>query len=224
MIGCGVLAMVLAGCDSMSATTPVSLTSSEADKVATAIARWPAAEPGGSPIKRPFFTTIHAAGRRTTASGVMQYYGPRDFRMIAATEMGAVLFDGRMNWAGVTVLRTLPGLDKSIVSMILTDMSHAFALPADLKGLSVGTDRIVLRKTMGDTYRYTWVFSPETGQLRTTDIDYGILDTLHVEYRAYNAAGWPEEMVVTRKARLLDISLSFTDDNVVQGAFHGNAQ
>jgi hypothetical protein len=219
MILC-VLAGAQGACDSLHSLAPVSTGSIQAQRVAAGLQRWPAVTPGGPAIKRTFFATIHAAGHRTTATGVMQYFGPRDFRLTAATELGAVLFDARVNWAGVTVLRNMPGLDKVIVEQLILDLSRAFELPGDLDGLSVGSDKIVLRKTLADTHKYTWTFD-EAGPLRTTDIELGTFDTLHVEFRSYNSRGWPEDLKVTRRAHLFDVSFSFTDNNVVRSEWGG---
>jgi hypothetical protein len=220
------MAAAFVGCQSAPRTTPVSTSSITEDRVAAALGRWPEAAAGGTAIRRPFFATIHAAGKRTTASGVMQFYGPRDFRLIAANELGAVLFDGRVNWAGVTVLRHLPGLDESIVQTLLQDVSRAFEVPEELNGLSggPGSDKLFLRKTLADTHHYTWTFEGPTGMLRSTDIDLGPFDTLHVEYRTYNARGWPEDVTITRRARLVDVSFTFTDNNVVQRDWRQNSR
>jgi hypothetical protein len=215
------LAAAVAGCGSLQPTTPVSTTSGPAQRVAVALQHWPAPAEGGPAIKRPFFATIHAMGRRTTATGIMQYYGPRDFRITAATELGNVLFDGRVNWAGVTVLRHMPGLNSMIVEQLLRDLTRAFELPRDLNGLVMEPNSLVLKKTLADTHKYTWTFSP-SGLLRSTDIELGAFDTLHADFRSYNGMGWPEDLQVTRKARMFDVSFSFTDNNVVQGEWRGN--
>src|SRR5947207_2364274 len=110
----GGLLLALAGCQAVPHAKAVAPMSEEARRVEFALSRWPKPAKGEA-IKRPFFATIHAAGTRTTASGVLQYYGPRDFRITAVTEMGVILFDGRVNWAGPTVLRHMPGLDTSVI-------------------------------------------------------------------------------------------------------------
>lgn len=214
LMSCLVVTLALAGCQSEPKTYPVSMPRAETQRVEAALARWPKPEDG--PIKRPFFATIHIAGRRTTASGILEYYGARDFRITAATEMGTVLFDGRVNWAGVTVLRHLPGLEPAIVEILLRDLSRAMEVPSDLQGLSIGPRRLTLEKTLADTHRYTWTFDAETGLLRSTAINLGLLDALNVEYRAYNARGWPEDLAITRKARMLEVAFTFTDNNTMQ--------
>src|SRR4051794_17852425 len=100
---------------------PVSPRSNEADKVADALADWPTVAKGAAPIKRTFFATVHVVGQRTTVSGVLEYYGPRDFRLTAVTELGVILFDGRMNWAGVTILRQMPGVPESVIESLFND-------------------------------------------------------------------------------------------------------
>src|SRR5262245_37545550 len=95
----------MAACQYVPNARPISMISHEADLVTAAMTQWPRTNPGDPPIKRPLFATIHLADHRSTASGILEYYAPHDFRITAATEMGSILFDARMNWAGVTVLR-----------------------------------------------------------------------------------------------------------------------
>jgi hypothetical protein len=210
------MGLALAGCEATPAakTYAVAANTATAKRIEAALSRWP--NSSAAAIKRPFFATIHSAGKRTTASGMLEYHNARDFRLIAATEMGAILFDGRVNWAGVTVLRSMPGLDKNIVEILLKDMSRAFELPPNLDGLSLKKTP-TLEKTLADTHKYTWTFDPATGHLASTQVELGLLDTLRVDFKSYNARGWPEDVEVTRKARFLDVSFSFTDNNVVQG-------
>jgi hypothetical protein len=190
--------------------------SPEAQRVSQALSAWPEAAVGAPGLKRPFFTTIHLAGRRVTASGVLEYHSARDFRITAATELGVILFDARMNWAGVTVLRQMPGLDKLIVESFVHDLSKAFELPASLDGLAQQGNSLVLSRTGGDTNEYTWVFDPSSGRLRETEVKIGMFDTLLVDFSRYNAHGWPEEMTVTRKARLYSLNLTFSDGSIVR--------
>jgi hypothetical protein len=191
-------------------------------RIQSAMAMWPHAPSDAPAIKRPFFATIHIAGHRTTASGLLQYHNSRDFRITAATEMGVILFDGRMNWAGVSVLRSMPGIDRGIIASLLTDLTTAFQLPDSLKGVeakgATATGEpvlLVLKKQGADTEHYTWTFDTRSGRLRTLDVDKGLFDTLHIDYQRYNALGWPEEMTVTRKARFYTISFTFTDSGDV---------
>ena len=188
------------------------------------MAEWPHAPSDAPAINRTFFATIHIAGHRTTASGVLQFHNPHDFRITAATEMGVILFDGRMNWAGVTVLRSMPGIDRGIIASLLTDLTTAFQLPDSLKGIQAKggnpaggspPSELVLKRQGADTNHYTWIFNPATGRLRTLDVEMGLFDTLHIEYLRYNGDGWPQEMTVTRKARLYNISFTFTDSGDV---------
>jgi hypothetical protein len=192
-------------------TVPIAAMSPEAQRVSQALAVWPEIDAGSPPLNRPFFATIHIMGRRVTASGVLQYHSPRDFRITAVTEMGVILFDARMNWAGVTALRQMPGLDKSMVESLISDLSKAFQLPDNLEGLAEKGNFLVLKRIEADTNKYTWLFDPASGRLRETDVDISTFDTLKIEYPRYNVHGWPEELTVTRKARFYMINLSFTD-------------
>ena len=206
-------------------TIPVAELSPQAQRVAHSLELWPEIPTGGSGLKRPFFATIHIVGKRTTASGVLDYHNPRDFRVTAVTEMGMILFDARMNWAGVTVLRQMPGLDKSVVAILIEDLARAFQLPDSLEGLGEKGTKLVLRQSLSDNTKITWLFDAQSGRLRQTDVDMGAFDTLHIEYQRYNSRGWPEEMAVTRKARFYNIAFTFTDNNnIAQHTRHENAQ
>jgi hypothetical protein len=202
-------AALLASCGTVPALKPLHDLSPEAKLVTDALSHMPRPQHGDG-ITRTFFATFHAAGQRTTASGVLQYYGPRDFRITAATELGVLLFDGRMDWAGVHVTRHMTGLDESIVSTLITDLSRAFDLPDDLDGLATHGDKMVLKTKRGDGHATTWQFDPTSGRLQKADVEMGFLDTLHIEYRSYTPEGWPKDLYVQRKARLYDISLTFT--------------
>jgi hypothetical protein len=210
-----IAAMGLAGCQS-APTVAVSAMSPEAQRVSEALGAWPEAAVGAPAIKRPFFTTIHLAGRRVTASGVLAYHSARDFRITAATELGVILFDARMNWAGVTVLRQMPGLDRMIVDSLVRDLSKAFRLPESIDGLGRQGNMLVLTHTDAESNDYTWEFDPASGRLRETEVKLGTFDTLLVDFRRYNAHGWPEEMTLTRKARFYTINLTFNDGSMVR--------
>jgi hypothetical protein len=208
-----------AGCAAQQAVG-VSAPNPAAQRVRAALDQWPVVRDTAAPgLKRPFFATIRIVGQRTTASGVLDYHNPRDFRITAATELGVILFDARMNWAGVTVLRQMPGLPKPSVEALVGDLSTAFHLPASLDGLvSQGGDTLVLKRTEADTHKYTWTFDGSTGRLKQIDVDLGAFDTLHIQFKAYDGRGWPEELAVSRKARFYTINLSFTDDPVARSA------
>lgn len=197
-------------------TMQIAAANADQQRIANASAQWPDVPASEPALKRPFFATIHIAGRRTTASGLLQYHNARDFRITAATEMGVILFDGRMNWAGVTVMRSLPGVDKSLIASLVRDLATAFQLPTTLSGSSAKNGSLTIKQTGADTNKYTWIFDTHTGHLRETQVDRGIFDTLYVDYLRYNARGWPEEISVVRKARFYNISLTFTDDALAQ--------
>ena len=184
----------------------------EGERVRAAFEQWPEASDKVTGIRRTFFTTIHAAGHRTTAVGVLRYYGPRDLRMTAMTEMGAVLFDVRVNWAGVTVLRTMPGLEPSVVGDLVKDLSAAFTPPPLLGALDSGHDPWVLRRTDANEYKYKYTFSPADGRLKQQEVSIGVFDTLTIMYRGYSGKGWPQELYISRPARLYTIAISFTEE------------
>jgi len=193
------LSLLLIGCGTIPAT-PIAALSPEAQRVAQSTL-WP-----NIPAKRPFSITIHIAGRRTTATGVLDYHDPRDFRITAATELGNVLFDVRVNWTGVTVLRTMPGIDASIVEAFVRNLSRAMTLPDSLEGLTLARDQLLLRRN-----GYLWTFDANTDRLKTTEITMGTFDTLRIEYLRYDHRGWPREIAITRRARFYSITLTFTD-------------
>ena len=207
--------MLLAGCQGVPWAQPISLASPEADRVKAALANWPKVAKDDV-LRRPFFLTLHVAGLRTTASGILEYHGPRDFRVTAATEMGAILFDGRVNWAGATVLRHMPGVDTGAIEAMLRDMVRAFDLPTDLDGLKAGDSKLEISRELADTHRYTWIFNRADGRLLQTQVDLGLLDVLRINYEGYSTRGWPKELQVTRRARLYDVSFTFTDDSVAE--------
>ncbi len=103
----------------------------------------------------------------------------------------------------------------------MADLPLAFDIPTDIRGLEEGTwngeEEMILRRKMGDTHNYTWVFAARTGQLRRAEIELGIFDTLVVDYAGYTDRGWPAELVISREARSYSAAFSFTDNNVVQG-------
>ena len=210
--------LAFTGCETEK-TLNISAPTPEMQRIQAAMAAWPHAPSDAPAIKRPFFATIHIAGHRTTASGLLQYHNSRDFRITAATEMGVILFDGRMNWAGVDVLRSMPGIDRSIIASLLTDLTTAFQLPEALKGIEArgttptGPALLVLKKQGADTNHYTWTFDARTGRLRTLDVEMSLFKSLHIEYVRYDARGWPQEL--TLKAPLYSISFTFTDDGDV---------
>jgi hypothetical protein len=201
-------------------TLNISAPSPELQRIQSALAAWPHAPADAPAIKRPFFTTIHIAGHRTTASGLLQFHSPRDFRITAATEMGVILFDGRMNWAGVTVLRSMPGIDRSLIASLLTDLTTAFQLPDSLRGIEARgrtptgePAQLLLKKQGADTNHYTWTFDAKTGRLRTLDVDMSLFKSLHIDYLRYDDRGWPQE--ITIKAPLYTINFTFTDSGDV---------
>jgi hypothetical protein len=211
-----VAAVCLAGCESIPGARAISLQSPDAVRVRASLANWPRPEPGGE-LRRPFFATMRVAGIRTTAQGILEYRGPRNFRVTAVTEMGVILFDGRVDWGGVTVLRQMPGLQTAAIEAMLTDMVRAFDLPKDLDGLKAGDSKLVISRKLADTHDYTWIFNREDGRLMQTEVSLGLLDTLRIGYEGYTARGWPKDLQVARRARLYDVSFTFTDDVVVQG-------
>src|ERR1051325_1791612 len=94
---------MLGGCQAQ--TTPIAEMSPTFQRVGQSLELWPEIDTGSPGLKRPFFTTVRRAGKLPTASGVLDSHNPRVFRLPAITELGVVLFDARVNWAGVTVLR-----------------------------------------------------------------------------------------------------------------------
>jgi hypothetical protein len=210
------LTCTLSACQQVQSTTAIAALSADQQRVSNAMAAWPNIPAASPALQRTFFATIHIAGRRTTASGILSFHNARDFRITAVTEMGVILFDGRMNWAGVTILRSMPGVDESIVGTLVHDLAIAFQLPTSLTGSSTKDGALVVKQTGADTNKYAWTFDSHSGHLRSTDVSLGLFDTLHIDYLRYNTQGWPQEMTVSRKARLYTISFTFTDDTFAQ--------
>jgi hypothetical protein len=173
-----------------------------AERIQQAMAAWP------HTVHWTFFTTIHAAGNRTTASGVVDYRDPQHVRMTAVTEMGMILFDARITPDGVQADRLMPGLSASIVKDFVRDLALAFHTPANLADLKISSDRATLTEDHDDhTYHYT--FGPD-GRLRQTVVDVGLFDTVNIQYLRYNARGWPVDVTVSRPLRAYSLELSFT--------------
>jgi hypothetical protein len=215
----------LPGCQA-ARTTPISAPSPQAQRVKAALDQWPVVPPDAvEGLKRPFFATIRILNQRTTASGILDYHDPRDFRITAITEMGVILFDARMNWAGVTVLRQMPGLPTPSVEALVSDLSIALRLPASIDGLvpSNNGNSLLLKRTEADTHKYTWTFDASSGRLKQIDADLGPFDTLHAQFHDYNSRGWPAELTITRKARFYTINLSFTENPVASRTASGGA-
>jgi hypothetical protein len=202
-------ALGLAACEAVPNARLLPAQSPEAERVKAALADWPRPAVGAA-LRRPFQATIHAAGLPHAVAGVLEYYGPRDFRITAVTETGAILFDGRVTWAGVTILRQASGIGAGVAEALLGDLTHAFELPADLRGLKAGDEKLVLRRRLGDERDYTWIFNRGDGRILEAAVARGF-DTLHVFYRGYSAGGWPEELHVVRWARQYDVTFSFTE-------------
>ncbi len=176
----------------------------QANQILAALDQWP------TNVKRPFFATIHIAGHRITASGILDYHNDHDFRLTAVTETGAILFDARLNWAGITVLRAAPGLDSATVETFINDFSLASRLPVSLTGLEPRESLSILKHATGDAYRFTYTFGA-TGRLRAVDVQFATFDALHVQYPRYNAQGWPQEIALAHAASHYLLTLTFTD-------------
>lgn len=161
MFAIAVMGIYLCGCQTAPTTVQIATASAEMQRIENAAVQWPQVPAEEPPLKRPFFATIHIAGRRTTASGLLQFHNPRDFRITAATEMGVILFDGRMNWAGVTVLRSLPGVDKSVIGTLVRDLATAFQLPTSFAGGIPKNGVLTIKQTGADTNKYTWTFDAQ---------------------------------------------------------------
>ena len=179
--------------------------------MAAALDQWP--DPADFPdgLHRHFFTTIHAGGKRTTATGILRYYGEHDFRITVITELGAVLFDARSSTDDATVYRSLPGLDTSIVQTLFSDLSQSFIEPSSLEGLELRKTQWVLHQTDTRRFKHTFEFNPDDGRLQTQNVSMGLFDTLQIAYKHYNVHGWPDELQISRPARLYAISISFDD-------------
>ena len=177
-----------------------------ADPVRTFTEQWP------TEVKRPFFATITALGNRVTASGIFDYSGPRDFRMTAITENGMILFDARRNWAGTHVLRSMPGLDTSIVEQIVRDLSLGWRMPESFTRMRVSGRQTLVQDTTADGIQATYFFGGEPLRLQKSQFALGTLDTLSITYKSYDSRGRAHDLSVQRPARFYSIQLTFTDE------------
>jgi hypothetical protein len=203
-------ALVLAACQAIPNAQRVASGGADEQRVAAALAHRPMPSIPG--IRKSFYATVHLAGIKSESPGTFEYHGPRDFRITAIKATGEMVFDVRLNWAGVSVLQIKSTLPKAAVEMLATDIAHAFETPISLDGLEAGDDKMVLERRMGDGNRYRWIFDRATGELMQEDVDLGLLDTLHIYFRGgYSPDGWPREVEVSRRARVYDVLLRFTD-------------
>lgn len=186
-------------------TRPTTGSAPTAPQVQAALAQWP------QQARRPFFATIHAAGHRVTASGVLDYHSPYDFRITTITELGQILFDARYNWAGVHVLRIMPDLSPTVVETLCHDISLSLRPPPSLEALQVRSHDSLLVLTSSEHYTFTYDFANPDAQLHTLDIKMGAFDTLYVTFPQYTPAGAPKQISLARPLRAYSITLTFTD-------------
>ena len=215
--------LVIGACEQVPHAHFVSLSSPDGERAAAALSRWPNPS-GDEPLRRPFLFTLHAGGRKILGGGTLEYYRPRDFRFMAASDQGTPLFDARMNWAGIAVHQSPPGTDHRLAQIIVRDISRALEPPAKIDGLRAGDEKMIMQRRSGDGHEFTWIFDRESGRLQQTTVVYGALDSLEMDYRSYNALGWPQEIDLSRPGQLYELSLNFTDNVVVKGTQAPGAQ
>lgn len=199
------LLFCLAACQS-AATRPAGrprVHQGDNQKVDAALDQWP------DEARRPFFATIHAAGKRVVALGVFDYHNPRDFRITTVTELGQILFDARCNWGGCRVVRTMPGLPESVIEMLCRDMSLAWRIPEQAKNLQLRKNDLTFEETDAERFHFAYYFDSQTGRLKRNEIQLGLFDTLTVDIHQYDSHGWPTELTLSRPARAYTIQLSF---------------
>lgn len=195
--------LALAGCAERPAAT-LSTTGPSRAQVEQAMAQWP------SRMHRTFFATIHAAGHRIAASGVFDARSPRDFRITAVTEVGNILFDVRFDWAGVHVIRVMPGLPESIVEAICRDISLAMRAPGNLADLRTREHDAVLKNRSAEGYQFTYTFDAK-GRVTESRVEVGTFDTLTVKYERYDEAGRPVDVTMQRPMRAYTMALTLMD-------------
>lgn len=204
-----IVMMSVAACQQHAATRPASTQKiqrthqGDNTKVVAALNQWP------EEAKRPFFATIHAAGRRVVAIGVFDYHNSHDFRITTVTELGQILFDARCNWAGCKVVRTMPGLPENVIEMLCRDLSLAWRIPSEVRNMELKKNEWVYTYVDAERFHFTHYFNPDDGRLKRTEIQLGVFDTLTVDVQSYDSQGWPTELVLSRPARAYTIQLSF---------------
>ena len=199
------LLMILAGCGCKTAGQPprAGALAPEASAVAAAISAWP------SEARRPFFMTIHAYGRRISATGMLSQQ-LEEIRLTAVTEVGALLFDARADAGQVTVTRLLPAMNADLVRMLVGDFSLALQVPRSTEGLTPRGGTAVIKAEDARDRKHTHTFGPG-GQLQAVSIRHGLFDSLCVRYLTYDSRGWPREMELQRPSRHYRMRLTFTD-------------
>jgi hypothetical protein len=214
------LASATAGCSAVPDARPISLDSAEAERVRSALVNRPAPT-NDEGLRLALMARFRIGGVQRTAPGFLEYHGPRDFRVTVASESGAVLFDGRVNWAGVTILRHRPEFEVQSLEALFADLARAFEPPMTLDGLEAGAQRMVLTRRMGDTYRYTWIFDRADGDLVNAEVELDVFDTLRIDYGRHLPGGWPAELHLARGAKEYDVNLAFAPMPLAQSPGDG---
>jgi hypothetical protein len=211
-VACFVLtAAFLGACGLVPDARPIALGSPEVQRVREALARWPRAE-ALVPRRFAFAADLRLGSWQTTAKGVLEYWGSRDFRVTAVGEDGGVLFDGRFNWGGVMIMRLKAGVDAGPIEELLRDMVRGFEMPGQLEGLRAGAKKMVLTRTSADDHETTWIFERANGRLVETVVDMGFFDSLRIYYRGVASEGWPRGLRLVRRAQDCEVAFLFGEE------------
>ena len=198
------LAAILSGCQSMPTLTPVASGDPALQRITQMLAKQSHLEGRWSGQ-----ATLQLAGKKFTGPAILDYHGPRDFRLIIRSSDGSVLLDGMVNWAGATVFHTASSIKKPAAAALLTQLSLALEPPPNIKNAMEAEGLIILRQTRGDSHDYTWIFDEESGYWRRTEIEFGLWDVLRLEVPANDELGQPAAIMLTRPARQEGLSLTF---------------
>jgi hypothetical protein len=161
-------------------------------------------------IDRSFFATVQVGGKRFTAIGRLHSFGPRDFRITVATEMGQLLFDARWNWAGLHLLRITHRISPMAAKFVCDNISYALRVPRSAAGLREKRYYAVLHRRDDAGHSFRYVFAGRLGRLVKDRVDLSFFDTLHVQYRRYTHGGLPQKIVLYRPLAAMLVEITFT--------------
>ncbi len=143
------------------------------------------------------------------ATGTIDYYGPRDFRITMRHHDGSILLDASRYWAGVRVFEQGKPLSPSLAELITRDISRALDVPENLDRLAADNGQMVLSMERLGRQRDDWYFDRATGQLVRAELGITFRDRLSVAYRG-NAGHGPMEISLLRVTPAFDIRYDLT--------------
>ena len=143
------MALALSACGPLPLAQRVAPGSPDALRAADALARWSRPMNYGEDMHRTLAMKFDSLVVHAEAAVQMDYYGPRDFRLVAMRADGVCFLDASFNWAGPHVFQHDSSMDDRTARALVADVSRALEPPPTLEGLVVWKDLLavsVLRK------------------------------------------------------------------------------